>query len=181
MTSPSFFTDKKWSDRFIPDMQRIVGEHLIGPAPDDEDMKRNTDLIVLRLDPIRIACRIRKHGYYDSFGDEFTIRISRPSGTKTEFAKLIEGYGDYILYGFADKGETKIHAWILGDLRVFRLTFQEMSWKGKPIGTAQKNKDGSSDFMAFKISDFPDDFIVAQHSPEPYVKPRLLIGGKEVS
>ena len=59
-----------------------------------EDAERNTDLIVLKLDAVRIACRVRNHEYITRYGDEFTIRAERPSGVKTELAKIIDGWGD---------------------------------------------------------------------------------------
>ena len=51
--------EKAWTDALMPEVKRILGEHLIVTAPIEEDMKHNTDLIVLRLDGLRIACRIR--------------------------------------------------------------------------------------------------------------------------
>jgi hypothetical protein len=98
--------DKRWSDKFLRDIKRILGEHLIGEPPMEEDAERNTDLIVLRMDAVRIGCRVRKHKYRDSYQDEFTIRAGRPSGVKTELAKIIEGWGDYFFYGFSNEDET---------------------------------------------------------------------------
>jgi hypothetical protein len=69
--------DKRWSDRFLPEIMGILGKHLISEPPVEEDAERNTDLMVLRLEAIRIGCRIRKHKYLDKYGDEFTIRAGR--------------------------------------------------------------------------------------------------------
>jgi len=79
-------TDKKWSDRYLPEIKSILGRCLIAEPPIEEDQERNTDLMVLRLDAVRIGCRIRKAGYLEKYGDEFTIRTSRPSGAKTELS-----------------------------------------------------------------------------------------------
>lgn len=153
--------------RYIPAMKRIVGEHLIGEAPAEEDAQRNTDLIVLRLEAIRIACRVRAPEYMDKYGNEFTIRAGRPSGAKTELQKIIEGWGDYILYGFHDEGGDELAAWVLGDLRAFRLWFQQETVRraGKPPGSEQGNHDGSSTFRAFAISELPLPFVVARKRP----------------
>ena len=48
-------TDKRWSDRFLPEIKGIIGAHLITEPPFEEDAERNTDLMVLRLDAIRIG------------------------------------------------------------------------------------------------------------------------------
>ena len=48
--------------------------------PVEEDMRHNTDLIVLRLDAVRIGCRVRRYQYVHSFGGEFTIRPGARGG-----------------------------------------------------------------------------------------------------
>jgi|GEM_PF-839114 len=151
-------TDKAWSDRFIPTIQAVLGQFLFCPAPDVEDAERNTDLMVFNAENKRIACRIRTHDYLARFGDEFTIRCARPSGNKTELAKIIEGWGDYIFYGFSDAEQRGLAKWTLGDLDVFRLWWQQSE---KTTGTLKRNRDGSSDFQAFKLSVVPSVFVVA--------------------
>ena len=160
-------TDKAWSDKYLPNIKRILGEHLIGAAPLEEDQERNTDLIVLRMDAVRIGCRIRRETYAKRYGNEFTIRIARPSGMKTELAKIIEGWGDYFFYGFACNSADYLIGWLLGDLKVFRLWFmRKMSDDGGNYpGIKQKNKDGSSDFLAFNVNDMPKGFLVARMPP----------------
>jgi hypothetical protein len=144
-------------------MKQIVGTHLIGEAPADEDAQHNTDLVVLRLEAVRIACRVRNESYHHNYGDEFTIRSKRPNGVKTELAKIVEGWGDYVLYGFAPKNGTYMTAWGLGDLNVFRLWFgRQCVMYGVP-GSEQSNADGSSKFRAFKWASLPDNFIIAKH------------------
>lgn len=160
--------DKRWSDRYLVSIKRILGEHLIGEPPVAEDQERNTDLIVLRMDAVRIACRIRKSTYLGDYGHEFTIRCSRPSGIKTELSKIIEGWGDYFFYGFADESGDQLAAWVLSDLRVFRLWFmRELSRldRGKFPGREKNNVDGSSAFRVFQWDDFPPEFIVATDGP----------------
>lgn len=163
--------DHEWSRRFLREMKRICGEHLIGEAPYEDDAERNTDLVVLRLEPFRIACRVRKFQYYDRFGGQFTIRSGRPSGHKTELAKIVEGWGHYILYGFCNEDQTALWAWVLGDLNVFRLWFnrQLVERRGVAPGLSQKNGDGSSSFMAFRICDLPAEFVIAHVLPEEFL------------
>ena len=156
--------DKKWSDRFLSEIKRILGENLISEPPIEEDVERNTDLITLRLDVVRIGCRVRKHAYLDKYGDEFTIRGKRLSNATTELAKIMEGWGDYFLYGFSDAHETRLEKWILGDLNAFRQYFAQhfMGNKGEMLGNEERNKDSSSSFYAFRYDDIPG-FVVAKH------------------
>lgn len=152
-----------WQRAFIPHMKEIAGRHLIGEAPAYEDARHNTDLIVLKLDAVRIACRVRRASYRERYGNEFTIRATRPSGTQTELAKILEGWGDYVLYGF-EGTEDRLSAWMLGDLRIFRLWFVRYlaAHQGNTPGQERANGDGSSRFRSFQVSDLPDDFIVAR-------------------
>jgi hypothetical protein len=181
--------DKRWYDRFIPEIKGILGVHLIGEPPMEEDAERNTDLMVLKLDAVRIGCRIRKHQYAARYGSEFTIRAGRPSGTKTELTKIIEGWGDYFFYGFSDPDEYSLSAWVLLDLKMFRSWFvRELSKlpPGQFPGIAKNNTDTSSNFAAFNIDWFPKEMIVARrplshHAPPanatPVVAPYLYAHG----
>lgn len=160
--------DKKWSDKYIPEIKRNLGQHLISePENFKEDKEHNTDLTILQLNPYRIACRIRKDKYREKYGNEFTIRASRPiTGHKTELTKIIEGWGDYFFYGFAN--DEHLTQWFIGDLKAFRLWFNRELWKmdkGLMPGIEQHNFDGSSGFRAFDKNAIPD-FIVAESAGE---------------
>jgi len=162
--------DKRWSDRFLPEIKRILGEHLIGEAATEEDQERNTDLIVLRMEPLRIACRVRRHEYLERYGDEFTIRENRPSGQKTELAKIIEGWGDYLFYGIASPGDQHLAKWTLIDLKVFRLWFARHIARhaGEMPGKQLANGDGSSLFRAFRFADGPDNLVFRQSTTSSF-------------
>ena len=155
---------KDWSDRFLPEIKQVLGRYLIGEPPVEEDAQRNTDLIVLKMEPVRIACRVRRHKFFLSCPGDFTIRTGLPSGAKTEMAKILEGWGDYFFYGFANRHEDALVSWVLCDLKVFR------SWRscyladnrGRPTGQLFSNHDGSSDFRVFKVSELPKDFVVGR-------------------
>ncbi|HEX7926472.1 MAG TPA: MT-A70 family methyltransferase [bacterium] len=148
--------DFQWQRGYLKQMKRICGEYLIGEAPREEDVKRNTDLIVLRMEPVRIACRVRDYAKYrQRYGSEFTIRYRRSSGVDTELDKIRDGWGDYMLYGF---GQPNGHfrPWGLGDLDVFR------DWYQPGCGTERRNGDRSSDFLAFRWDQLPADFVIAK-------------------
>ena len=155
--------DKRWSDRFLPEIKAILGTYLIGEPPHEEDAERNTDLMVLGMEAVRIGCRVRRHKFLATYGNEFTIRAGRPSGCKTELTKIVEGWGDYFFYGFTDTEERSLAAWLLGDLRVFRLWFNRtiLATKNCP-GQSKDNNDNSSNFRAFVVSDLPTEFVIAR-------------------
>ena len=157
--------DKRWSDRFLPEIKQILGLHLIGEPPQEEDAERNTDLIVLRMEAVRIGCRVRKNQYVAKYGDEFTIRSGRPSGAKTELSKILEGYGDYLLYGFSNEEESHLSLWTLADLRVFRLEYNRQLYRlpaHSAPGRERSNGDSSSKFCVFRWADFPASIKVAE-------------------
>lgn len=165
--------DKRWSDRFLPEVKRILGECLIGEAPQEDDRERNTDLIVLHMDAIRIACRLRRHQYLVNYPDQITVRSKRPTGVKSELAKIIEGWGDYMFYGFANETETGLAAWVLIDLSTFRLWLgtELCRRRGQLPGSEQANADGSSKFRAFRLCELPPEAIVARQEA-PHDTPR---------
>jgi len=158
--------DKRWSDRFLPEIKQILGLHLIGEPPIEEDQERNTDLIVLKMDAVRIGCRMRRNEYLKKYPNDFTMRAGRPSGAKTELTKIIEGWGDYFFYGFANEDDSLIAHWILGDLKVFRrwFVFEICKRKGSIPGVKKENGDNSSVFMVFSINDLPCEFFVATNN-----------------
>lgn len=161
----SWKLDKQWSDRFIPEIKAICGMHLIGEASKEEDAKHNTDLLVLTAGRNRIACRVRKYKYLSQYGDEFTIRAGRPRGTQTELDKIINGWGDYFIYGFADAQERTLVRWFLGNLTKLRTyCYRELAATyGHPRWERCYNYDNSSNFVAFPLRDMPLGFLVASH------------------
>ncbi|MDN5854342.1 MAG: hypothetical protein L0K86_16110 [Actinomycetia bacterium] len=157
-----FDDDFDWQRGLIPQIKRVCANYLIGEAPVQEDMERNTDLIVLRLDPVRVACRLRRHDYLRRYPDEFTIRAGRPSGVQTELQKVLSGWGDYIFYGFASQDGTTLAAWLLGDLNVFRLWHHQQAYARVRPWTSQTNGDGSSTFHAYSVTSLPDRFVISR-------------------
>lgn len=112
-----FDDDFDWQRGFIPEIKRVCANYLIGEAPTEEDMQHNTDMIVLRLEPVRVACRVRrsvgKNGvdYLARYPDEFTIRYVRPSGVDTEMQKMLSGWGTT---SSTDSQQVTTHPLLLG-------------------------------------------------------------------
>jgi len=158
--------DKRWSDRFLPEIKRELGNFLMCEPKQEEDSLRNTDLIVIGFDSVRIACRIRKHKYLSEYGDQFTIRAGRASGNKTELTKIVEGWGDYLFYGFCDEHENKLFHWKIIDLKVFRLWFnrQIVRNQGVPPGDYKPNKDGKSKLAGFDVREMPPEAVAKEYT-----------------
>jgi hypothetical protein len=162
----TYAENRNWSDQFIPQIRQIIGPHLLEPAALDLDCKQNTDLIVLTARDMRIACRVRKPGYFEKYMHDFTIRSGVPSGAKTEFQKVIEGWGDWMFYGHAGVNG-KIHAWLLINLASFRAhMIQDSIWERRKINARPRtNSDGTS-FQVFDIRNFlgaPPPILIASH------------------
>lgn len=168
----SFERDFDWQRALIPAVKRVLAQYLIAEAPFEEDARHNTDLIVLKLDTVRVACRLRRAEYAARYPDEFTIRASRPRGTETELSKMLSGWGDYLFYGFAAADSGQLAGWVLGDLKVFRIWHNRalsMLPAGKVPGIEQRNGDGSSTFRAYRIGDLPEGFVIARKDPRPQI------------
>lgn len=153
--------DRSWSDRYIPTIKRLVGPYLLEEAPFEVDTKQATDLIVMKGKDLMIAARVRRPGYYEKYGNQFTIRCKRESGAETELAKIANGWADMMFYGFADRlDNTDISHWMLIDLAAWRGHMIRRSNDYPECGQTH-NGDGTY-FMWFNVDSF-------------HPKPKLLI------
>lgn len=151
---------RRWSDQFIPAIKKIVGPYLLEESNFDVDTKQAADLVVVRAKNLTIAARIRRAVYYQNhnFRYQFTIR-SVNNGHKTELQKITDGFGDWMLYGFAasdSDNESKVAHWRLLDLDVFRASCIRKSYTVRRAD----NGDGTA-FVAFDIPSFPPELIIA--------------------
>ncbi|KAA9010156.1 hypothetical protein [Histidinibacterium aquaticum] len=157
--------NRSWSDRFIPEIRRIVGAHLLDVAADPFDMHQATDLMVLDGRDLRIAARVRRPGYADRYPFQFTIRSQVPSGAETELAKIVNGAGDWLFYGHSDASERHIERWWLIDLRAFRAALIRQSANGLRIASGDKSNPDGTRFKWFDIRSFPQEPpLVLAHS-----------------
>lgn len=163
----AYQSDREWSDRFIPAIRQIVGPRLLVPSPFDVDTKEAADLIVLKAKDMTVAARVRRAGYADRYPYEFTIRSKRDSGAKTELAKLLEGWGDWFLYGH-EGGNCALSRWWLIDLHEWRERLLRAGFTGSWGGLAQQksNGDGTA-FFAFDLRKFTPSILVAGSSELP--------------
>ena len=155
-------TDKEITDKYLPQIKQIIGETFLDAGGGKEEQQENTDLI-LRMDTLRVACRVRDYKYLERYGGEFTIRSKRQGGIDTELKKCVNGsYGNAIFYAFADENRQHLIHWTIGDLKVFRDWFiRELIKlnKGEIPGQEFSNADGSSKFRVYKWGQIPNIII----------------------
>lgn len=149
----SMESDKDWSDKFIPIICQIVGPKLLVPSPLVIDRNYVADLVVLKGKDTTIGCRVRKHRYLKQYGGEFTMRHERDSGAKTEMAKIEEGWGDWMFYGFSNEEETTFAQWVLLDLDAWRHHWAKN--RSRIIWNVKPNGDGTH-LAWFNIKSFID-------------------------
>lgn len=149
----SYRSDRQWSDQFIPAIRQIVGPLLLEPAPLDADRKQATDLIVLNARDMKIAARVRRHGYAERYPYEFTIRSHRDNGAPTELEKITYGFGDWFFYGHASDAGPFVTRWMVIDLRVFR--GQRIQHGKASVGNPRSRSNGDgTHFYAFDVRAF---------------------------
>lgn len=160
----TFQHDFAWQRQFLPEIKRRCVDLFVHEAPPEEDIHHNTDLLVLKIDTVRIACRIRTHQYLERWPDEITIRAKR-HGTDTELDKIVAGWGDYFFYGFAGQGDRPpLSRWSILCLSHFRQwVHHTLEAQQTMPGILQQNRDGSSQFLAFNVFAFPPGIIYDGH------------------
>ncbi len=118
---PTVSENISFGRRFLPTIKSILGPLAFEEAPMDMDLHEATDLLLLKARDMRVACRMRRVGYWDKHPWQFTIRSKVPSGVKTELDKIIEGWGDWLFYGHQHHADaTTIFKWLIIDLHNFR-------------------------------------------------------------
>lgn len=153
--------DKAKTDPLLPDVASIMGRHLFRPGSREEDVHWATDMV---LDG-QFAVRIREWKFLRLYPGEFTIRRTRPNGRMSERDKIVAGKPTHLFYGVAAPDWTSLAWWVIVDLFHFRLWFHDSSKQGYPgfePGEHKANRDGSSDFLAYKIDDLPADVVHAR-------------------
>ena len=161
----SYAVDRPWSDRHLSTVRTLVGPHLLINAPLERDKREATDLIVLLARNMTIAVRLRRRsaGYWRTFGDQFTIRCERDSGTMTELAKIVNGWGNWLFYGHAND-LFGVYPWMLVNLNSLRALFirkPDLLHRPDGIRSGRKSNGDGTHFMWFATSQLPADVIIA--------------------
>jgi len=140
--------DKAWTDPMLRHVAVLCAPVLFGPAEEEDDRQRNTDLRVIVARDVRIAVRIRRHHYYRLYREDITVRASRPNGSATELRKIMDGWGDYLFYGFANQDSTGFLDFPLIDLAVFRVVIRDL-WKQRSLQQYHRRNADGTEFYAF--------------------------------
>jgi hypothetical protein len=158
--------DFAWQLPYTTDVRRIVGSHLPVPASWEQDAKEATDFLLYRVigrEVSTVAVRIRrpdvltnpKWAYWQW---QFTVRLWRKSGAKTEHAKLVEGLGDWFFYGVADRsGAPVVKHWMIINLRAWRAALATPDVLRALQTEDRDNKDGTTGFRSYDIRSFPQE------------------------
>jgi hypothetical protein len=165
--------NKAWSDRFMGEVKQIVGPKMLDIAPLEIDQKQAGDLVLLRGRNSTIAVRIRRFGFLPKYANEFTIRFDVPSGFKTEYEKIANGFGDLFFYAHSDEAEVRLVRWMLIDLNAFRshliLSRDPKTGRTKFNCGSKSNPDGTQ-FRWFDASTFPPDPKLVLYQSHDFVR-----------
>ena len=176
-----YASQRAWSDRYIPEIKRIIGPLLLVEAPEQKDQREATDLIVFTARNLDIACRVRKSKYYAEFPHEFTIRKAALNGGKTEWDKIREGFGDWMFYAFAaddDDPTAGFVAWYVINLDVLRAEMINFAaWLAgrrntpAPFVAADRQNGDRTAFKAYDLRTFlRRDILVESSCRVPWIE-----------
>jgi hypothetical protein len=155
-------------DKYIDEFKKICGLVFFEQAPLELDLREATDLVI-KCANLRIACRARDDNYRYNFGDQFTLRAWLESGAKTELEKILEGYGDYLIYAFGVSDPTpRLPYWNVINLESFRFHYKNNKDALKCGGAI--NEDNSTGFGWFSIPSFPANPPIIFSSSHPSLK-----------
>jgi hypothetical protein len=173
-----------WAWDFEPACADIIagvfGRVEVRRAPLKLDRERGTDLVTIDLADLgTFATRVRAAKYQLSFPHDITLRLSYPSGARTEVAKLAEGeFATWYLYGFCGLpvDATRIVRWTLlkcaamqGAVRdiVSRVATGQVSGHGWNVPPGNLNHHGGECFLALRLPFWPADWVHASSHPIP--------------
>jgi len=174
----TYLENRKWSDQYIPEMRRILSKYFWCKESEihediERDLMENTDLILPNGQTV--ACRVRKNEYLYSYRYQFTFRYSNPFGCKTEFEKMLDGYGDWLFYSFAENNTNKLSAGFIGNLDAFRLWYFDVRPRSKPLEFKQNEGDNNG-FVIFRYTEVPNFlYILKQEQKEIEVFPKIKL------
>ena len=155
--------NRSFSDAYTKRICGIVGPHLLTKAPYEIDTQQATDLVVIRSGKVAIAARVRRPGFIERYGYEFTIRSMHKNTSNTELQKIQQGFADWMFYGHASsKTDAVFDRWMLLGLDVFRRRLNRGGYaKGlAELGKFKVNRDGQTGLHAFDVRDFDREIIV---------------------
>jgi hypothetical protein len=144
---------KGWSDIFMDEVLGLMDRHvpLWSVAPAGLDRWMAMDLVVRGLQGA--AVRVRRRTRLQ----DFTIR-HKGRQDPVELQKLLQGHPQWMFCGGAQDGDQELRDWFIGDLRVWTREYANGRWSPSQVFD---NDDGTG-ALFFKLSDGPDNFIIAR-------------------
>lgn len=159
--------DLTWASEYNGQIADVLARYLtpyltptIRLATFREDLHESTDMRM--VGDANVGLRVRRSTWYERHRDEFTLRISRPSGTQTEVDKIRSGWCDFYFYGFAavdSDPKAGFAGWSLLDCRVMRAAWDEQPWL---LSRSRENADGSSSFTVQNLHSYPYGLVLAR-------------------
>ena len=184
MDHENYDQERAFSDSFAPEIERILltQKHLLYNTYDkhgkieadfymgnrQQDNYENTDFW-LKSDGFhaRVSARIRRFRYWKKYHNDVTFRVSSPIGEKIEWAKMLDGLGDFNFYGFATQDESAIYSWSLLDLTELRKILEKKTPFKDMGGQFKRNTDGTG-FLAIPIDRIgPAVLLSRREKPSP--------------
>lgn len=150
--------------KYLPYRRLLDG--LIEKADEVDDLHHNTDMSLHKDLNISLSFRVRNHDNYErGYGGEITFRCKSKYGGRTEWDKMMSGYGDFFLYGFESEDGEKIDKWVIIDLEELRRWSRKyLNSNGVYPGQVWDNGDGTG-FRALRLEDLPNRCVIASHNP----------------
>lgn len=161
----NFEMNFEWSERFKNEIKQILYIYFnsleFTEGTLEEDRYQCTDLISIN-NKIRISARVRRFKFYRNNYDELTL--TENPDKKPELKKIMEGWGNYYFYGYCDKNESRIHAWAIYDLDIFRSWILDYMFLYSTFPGKIRDKNDSNGTEKFRIIDVTNvpNIIVAK-------------------
>ena len=112
--------DWNYADGFLKHAMSVCGQQLMTASPMEIDCEEASDIIFIRSGRGDIAFRVRRPGYFSQYPYDITFRSARERGVLTELDKILDGKGEWFLYGFASADGCTMDQWVFLDLSTFR-------------------------------------------------------------
>lgn len=160
----SWKDDYNAAQPFVLAAKNILGPMLLVEGTLHQDQCEVGDLVLRTRSDFSIGVRIRAASTSRRYWDQFTIRYDRyATGAKTEFAKIVEGFGDWFFYGIRSERPPSFQRWTVIDLNQFRAFLIR-----KPIRDLvaagvcgeTRNHDRETSFMWFDIRKMPKNIVL---------------------
>lgn len=168
----TYYSRRRFGDIFIPECIDIINTIFDTKSylPTTlQDKQENTDLLFNLNNQIKtVSIRIRKYDKLEKFGDEICFRTST-SGFKqkhSEYEKILSNLGDFYLYAFANKQNTKLKKWKIIDLDAVRFAHKT------DFCLAQSNPKeiyyyGAQSFISYYLPHFEMYDLIYADSTQP--------------